>query len=414
MRPARSVTVILASAAIILLSAVSHCSQEPDLGPPPGEYTVWSKDGTIRIPFEIFRDDILMTAEVNGKQLRMLIDNGSLWDQLLFFGSPRIDSLGLKMEDKIDVGGSGEGEPVRSDVASNVAIRFADVEFTGQTAIITPYSSGVTSLWEGADGQVSAAFFKHFVVGIDFDESIITLIKPGEFEYRGRGHMIPMEPAGYGSWTIPAQLDLADGSTRKVSLTLDLGDLHAMSLLTDTPNNIRLPAKALEASLGFGIQGEIRGHLGRVRSVRIGGYEVTDVLAAFTTSTDEPSLTNRDFIGFGLLSRFNIIFDYPHQRMFIEPNDRFGDPFEFSMSGMALRQGPDGNLVIVQIFPDSPASEAGLKRGDVITRVNGVDARRYKTWDLAPMLREEGKTVDFSVSSDGKELEVSITLRRLI
>ena len=144
MRPARSVTIIITSITIILLSVVNLFSQGPDLGPPPGEYTVLSKDGAIRIPFEIFRDDILMIAEVKGKQLRMLIDNGSLWDQLLFFGSPRIDSLGLKMDDKIDEGGSGEGEPVRSDVASGVTIRFTDVEFTGQTAIITPYSSGVT------------------------------------------------------------------------------------------------------------------------------------------------------------------------------------------------------------------------------------------------------------------------------
>ena len=173
------------------MPAISVCSDADSiLGPSVGTYRVLSEDEPIRIPFVIFRDDILMIAEVNGKQLRMMLDNGVLWDQLLFFGSPRIDSLGLDHGSQIQVGGAGEGEPVMSDMASDVTIRFPGIEFAGQPAITTPYSSGITNLWEGSDGQISAAFFKNFVVDVDFDRSVITLIEPDEFTYAGKGQEI--------------------------------------------------------------------------------------------------------------------------------------------------------------------------------------------------------------------------------
>ena len=34
------------------------------------------------------------------------------------------------------------------------------------------------------------------------------------------------------------------------------------------------------------------------------------------------------FVGLGLLSRFNLVFDYSRQRLFVEPNRRFHEPFE--------------------------------------------------------------------------------------
>ena len=80
-------------------------------------------------------------------------------------------------------------------------------------AVITPYESGITTLWEGADGQVSAAFFKHFVVDIDFDEMVITLTPPESFRHEGGGRAVPLRPASFGSWTIPGEIVTVDGST---------------------------------------------------------------------------------------------------------------------------------------------------------------------------------------------------------
>ncbi len=415
---------LIALAALVVALLPAGCSSNgervvetaphPDLGPPPGTYRVLSEDGRIRIPFEIFRDDILMVAEVNGREVRMLIDNGSLWDQLLFFGSPTIDSLGLVYDGEIEVGGSGAGDPVVSLTASDVTIRFPGVEFAGQPAIVTPFESGITTLWEGSHGQVSAAFFKHFVVDIDYDEMIITLTEPGEFRYEGGGNVVPLEPASFGSWTVPGTLVMDDGAAIDLDLMLDLGDLHALSLTTGGPDGIRLPDGALEAHLGFGVQGEILGHVGRVREVRIAGYTVPDVLAGFVAAEEDERTDDDVYVGFGLFRRFNIVFDYPGGRMFFEPNRRFAVPFEYDMSGMDLMRGTDGNLFIARLVPDSPATEAGLEVGDVVVRIDGKLTAEYRYWELAPLLLREGESVALGVSRDGEEREVTIRLRRLI
>jgi len=409
------ITTFLATFTALLMWAGASLPEEPDVpGPPPGTYKVHSDDGEIEIPFVIFRDDILMLARVNGVQLRMLLDNGSLWDQLLFFGSPTIDSIGLDYDSEIQVGGSGEDDPVMSDMASDVTIRFSEIEFFGQPAITTPYSSGITSLWEGSDGQVSAAFFKHFVVDINFDEGVIRLIPPDEFTYAGEGVEIPMTPASFGSWTVPGTLEMDSGEVKQVDLMLDLGDLHALSLTTGPTYGIEVPDEALETSLGFGVQGEIKGHLGRVRSVLVGGYTFDNVLAGFQAPDGDGRTDDDAYIGFGLLSRFNVVFDYNGKRMFVEPNRRFSEPFEYNMSGMMMRPGAEGAFVVVKVYPGSPADEAGLKRGDLITHIDGEPTAGRKTWDFSPLFLEEGRTLDLGVSSGGEARVVSIVLRRMI
>jgi hypothetical protein len=341
---------------LILGAAAGALASEPDtlLGPPPGSYRITSLGGTVKIPFELFRDDIRLIGEINGKEVRMLIDNGYLWDRLLFFGSPRVDSLGFQPEAEVEIGGSGTGDAVMSYETSGITLRFPGVEFYNQTALVTPYEPGAPNLWEGAEGQVSAAFLKHFVVDINFDEMVITLIEPSAFRYEGRGLAVPLKPLGRGAWAIPALVELADGRPVLLDLAMDLGDGNALAVQTGGPNDIPVPSRALETSLGFGMQGEVFGHFGRVRSVEIGGHRLDDVLATFSP-VEHGGYENVDVvIGMGIFSRFNIVFDYPGRRMFFEPNRRFEEPFEFNMSGMRLLKARDGAHVIVGTHPDSP------------------------------------------------------------
>ena len=111
--------------------AAESPAAEPDslLGPPPGTYRITSPDGVVTIPFELFRDDIRMVGEIDGKPVRMFIDNGYLWDQLLFFGSPRVDSLGFEREGEALVSGSGTGDAVPSYHTSGITLGFPGVEF---------------------------------------------------------------------------------------------------------------------------------------------------------------------------------------------------------------------------------------------------------------------------------------------
>ena len=399
---------------ILLLPILTSADgQLTALGPAPGSYRILSDDGVISFPFELFRGDVKFDGEINGRRVRMLIDNGVMWDQLLFFGSPLDDSLGLNYDGALDVGGSGEGSMVAARTASGITISFPGVEFTNQTAVVMPYSGGANP-WQ-AEGQVSATFFKHFVVEFNFDKMMMTLTPPDKFEYRGKGQEIPMVQLGRGVWGIPAVLELADGRSVSLDLSMDLGFGDQFEISTTGDHRLTPPPDALPGSLGFGIQGETIGHFGRLKSVQIGGYKFADVVAGFIDPDYSGPTFGEITVGLGLLSRLNFIYDYPHQRMFVEPNSTFSAPFEYDMSGLWLGRPEGDYLSIRQVHPRSPAAEVGITTDDKIVRINGQPATEYSDpWKLQPLMQREGETVTLVLLRDQKEVEIAIVLRRLI
>lgn len=52
-----------------------------------GIYKILSDNGRITIPFEFYSNKFRFKTSVNGRTCNMLLDNGSLWDELLFFGA---------------------------------------------------------------------------------------------------------------------------------------------------------------------------------------------------------------------------------------------------------------------------------------------------------------------------------------
>ncbi len=401
---------------LMLMVSISYAEDNKDLCPGPGNYRILSEDGTICFPFEIFHGDIRFRGEVNGKEVYLLLDDGFMWDQLLFWGSPRVDSLGFEYDGEIGVGGSNDPDAIKSRTASGITVCFPGVEFSDQTAIITPYSSGVSNMWAGSVGQISATFFKHFVVDINIDKMTITLIEPEKFEYHGGGVEVPLIPFGKGPSMIPASLELADGRTIAIDLFLDLGYNDQLQLATTGEHRIPVPEKALSTSLGRNIQGvATMGYVGRLPGIDIGGLKISDVLVAYIGEEHSSHAVSEAMIGLGLLSRFNIVYDYPHQRMFLEPNGSFSEPFEYDMSGMTVGKASGGDyLEITYVHDNSPASESGLMAGDRITKINGRNASQYDFWSLRPLLQRAGQTLTLVVLRNDEEETLAITLRRLI
>lgn len=387
----------------------------PVLGPPPGSFRMLGQDSVVSFPFELFRGDIKFDGEINGHKVRMLLDNGVLWDQILFFGSTLDDSLDFRYDDVTAiVGGSGEGSAVTARTASGLTIRFPGVEFTDQTAVVMPHTPGKPSPWV-VEGQVCNTFFLHFVVELDFDRMMLTLTPPDRFEPEGRGGEVPMIPLGDGRWSLPATLEMADGRTVTLDLYMDLGYGEQLEIRTTGEHGFTAPSPAVPGSLGFGIQGETLGSWGRVKSVRIGGYTIEQVIAGFVDPHDSGEVYGEVMVGLGLLSRFNVIYDYPHRKMYLEPNHTFDQPFEYDMSGLWIGQREGTTLTIRGVVSGSPAAEAGITAEDRIVRIDGRVAGQYADfWQREPLMTREGATVTLLLRRGEQEREVKIVLRRLI
>ncbi|HEY9776809.1 MAG TPA: S41 family peptidase [Planktothrix sp.] len=68
---------------------------------------------------------------------------------------------------------------------------------------------------------------------------------------------------------------------------------------------------------------------------------------------------------------------------------------------------PPGPTYIRQVYPGSPAEQSGVKVGDMIKAVNGVDVTNKSFNDVANMTRgDKGSALDLTLIRDGKEVHV--------
>ncbi|WP_203332653.1 RIP metalloprotease RseP [Planococcus beigongshangi] len=81
----------------------------------------------------------------------------------------------------------------------------------------------------------------------------------------------------------------------------------------------------------------------------------------------------------------------------------------FIFTAIGLLQGvPTNEPVIAEVTDDSPAQEAGMQAGDLVTEVEG---KTITTWnDLVESVQDEaGTPLDFRVDRDGEPIEFTIT-----
>lgn len=115
-----------------------------------------------------------------------------------------------------------------------------------------------------------------------------------------------------------------------------------------------------------------------------------------------------------LLYRFNLIVDYNHRRMFVKPNAYFSDAFELNMAGMSLAETPGGETVVYQVIEGSEAARKGMRKGDVVTAVDGQAVNVYDYLELRKIFERDGSTVVVDIVRDGRPETVQLELTRML
>jgi putative serine protease PepD len=89
-----------------------------------------------------------------------------------------------------------------------------------------------------------------------------------------------------------------------------------------------------------------------------------------------------------------------------------GESVAYPYIGARLADSPSGGATIAEVQPDSPAEEAGLEDGDVVTAVDGEEIA--STDDLVATIAElaPGDVVTLTVERDGETQEIDVTIGR--
>ncbi len=264
------------------------------------------------------------------------------------------------------------------------------------------------------DGLLGTPFLQKRVVTLDYERSQLTI----------SGGILTTAPAGasaiplrfYGN--TPFVEAIADGC--KGWFRMDTGAGNGATLFAAFAEHNHLQGKympSVRLVTGRGVGGLLYGDLVRLPELDIGPFKFTGAVTELSRQTEGTfgDRQNAGNLGGEIWQRFTVVLDYARSRAYLSPNGRLDMPFNTPRSGLAVE--PDqGKNAVRDVIPDSPASEAGIVVGDVVTQVEGVPMDQIKAWDLAAILRREpGTKVRLRLRSrGGVERDVVLVLRDLL
>jgi hypothetical protein len=261
------------------------------------------------------------------------------------------------------------------------------------------------------DGIIGYSFFRRYIVAIDYEKMMFEVLIPGTYKYPRGGYLLKPQFS-----TLPMQVaSVRDNEDITAKFYFDTGAGLCMLLNEDLVKDSSLlkSKRKLYPTEAEGLGGKKSMSLTVVKEVRVGPYKFRNVPVYIFD--DEFNITQYPVLG-GLLGndimrRFNIILNYPEQQIYIRPNKRYTDSFDYSYSGLGMYI-VDGAITVTDIMKKSPAEEAGFIPGDIVLGIDNDlsgNIQSYKTH-----LQNAGARIKVLISRKGELMVLTIKIRSIL
>src|SRR5262245_13388769 len=370
------------------------------------------------IPFELATHHIIVKVRVNkSRPLSFVLETGA---SVAIVRTDVARELGLSLHGSVNGRGAGSGTQAGSRVRDATWSLVGLDGFSQPVAVALPLPALPAGMGRDIGGIIGGEFIRQFVTEVDYQARSITLHDRKTFAYRGTGETLPIEFTPDGNPVVRAIVTPLTRTPIEHRFLLDLGSGQALVLHSPFAAEQHLPdpeATTIRAIGGVGAGGSTSGRLGRVATLQIGSFSVSGPVTLFSEDT-AGSFANRTLagnIGAQIASRFRLFLDYVGRRIILEPSSTYAAPFDRAFSGLAVRaEGADYRTFrIREVLENSPASEANLEAGDVITSINGVPAGTL-TLSAIDELLERPLACDLTIRRAYRDMRVTLTPRRLI
>lgn len=370
------------------------------------------------IPFELASRHILIKTSINNSApLWFIFDTG---DKVAIIDLSRAQSLGLNLQGEINVGGGGEGT-MKGSYVRDASLNVLGVEGHPQpVALALPLKGMAPRFGHDIDGIIGGDFIKDFVVEIDYSTRVLRLHNKDKFEYSGPGEIVPVSFINGGYPIILAELIVSGRQPLKGKFVIDVGSGGSLMLnrpFVEEENLLSAAPKTIRLMGAGGAGGKVSGRVGRLAGLKIGKLQVDEPSTAFSTDKGGAFGTSQiqGNIGHQILSKFKLFLDYGRERLIFEPNDSFKKPIAPAASGLVIvAEGSDYRTFRVdELLEDSPATEAGLKPGDILLSVDGRPSA-VLTLTMLHEIFETPSPHKLSVRRGEQTLQLTLTPRRLV
>jgi len=412
----KTLTYIISTVATLVVTI--SLAGEPD----SGVFNLTRGNSAYRSSFTMASHLVVIPVAINGSDsMNFILDSGVGSTLITEVSSGGVVSLNDAR--KVLVTGLGNSESLEALASENNSLQVGRLVGHNQKVIVllNDVFNLSTRMGISINGLIGRTVFEQFVVEINYVNHSLAFYNPERFrtQLRRNEEAIPIKIIEGKPYVDVVVTN--GGVERTVTLLLDTGMSFALWLDPNSNSGIKPKENARADVLGQGLNGNVTGQISRVDKVKIGTFELANVITAFpdTSSISEVSITQgrSGSIGADIFRRFNVIFDYPHNRLILRKNGNFSEKFEYDMSGLEV-----GTVVVglpayqvLSVGHSTPAEEAGILPDDQIYSINGVQANTLTLSEIADLFKSrEGKSITMVVYRNGVKMLFKFKLRRLV
>ncbi len=372
----------------------------------------------VTIPFELVTRHIVVKVRINdSRPLSFVFDTG---DKVGIVDTDTAKELGLKLEGQLRVGGAG-ADTLPGSFVKEATWTLPGLEgFSQPISIAIPLSRMAARAGHDFDGIIGADFIKQYVVEVDYQNRVLKLHDRDKFSYSGTGESIPIQLNQMGYPLLDGEVIPANGESIKGKFVLDLGSSGSLVLMSPVVTQHNLLANGLKTIKAIGVGGaggQSNGQIGRVRSLQIGKFTISNPITLFSEDKAGAMATSQlvGNIGQLIAGKFRVFLDYNHSRIILEPNSTFAQPMDRATAGVVLTtEGKDYSTVrVMDVLENSPAAQAGIQKDDILVSVDGKPAAELKATKIAELF-EKPSTYKLTIRRGEQTLQVPLTPKRMI
>lgn len=192
---------------------------------------------------------------------------------------------------------------------------------------------------------------------------------------------------------MPISLKINDAVSFDGNFLVDIGSSGSISLNSSLVAKLKLNRVLTDVKKKIydtgGVGGSRTDYLFVAKDISVAGYEIKDVVIDFSGNT-QGMMANDSFdglVGNAFFERFDVIFDFAKCEIWLRPNRNFNIAQQAD-SGITLTPQEDC-WIVNGLVEGGNAHKAGIKRGDIITSINGLTREQVSLKELKRMNRSD-------------------------
>jgi hypothetical protein len=370
------------------------------------------------IPFDMVGSYVILHVKINDSStLNLILDSGIR--NTIITELDQGDRISLNYSDVKELMGLGGGNHLEAYTSNSNTLKIGKLKMDYKTVYVLKNDVFNLSKHSGTkiNGLIGVDFFQNYTVEINYNSKRIRIYDSSTFEMPKGYGMLPLTIESQKMFVNLTVLE-SDSTRKQVKMLLDTGaELNAW-FQTMTKESVHPPVKWIQGTIGEGLNGIITGKYGHIPQICFGEFCLKNPIVSFPDSSTIAGIvlnSKRDgTLGSQILSRFNVFIDYKQKKFYFKPNSTFTKKFTYNVAGIEIIQVSQYFTLteVLDVWKNSPADIAGVKKGDEIIEVNGTSAFQMTLGEIRNIFETPSKnTLSITLRRDKQEIIIRIDMK---